>query len=580
MTTWKGTEQMKLQDSTKVDQNILKNMYKYILEASNDEFKYVNYKTGVVVTSTYCKDLFGVAKDEVFEEDIIPYIYDEDRDKFRKNMEFLKNSRDESFEFEFRVQNGNRWIHNTGALHYDQNGSLFEKFCLYKDITELKQKQLELEYMAYFDNETGVYNRNYFMKKLDMALNENDDNRKIQVIYLQIDNYNIINNSIGFQLGDQVIVRFAKMLSSYSSKILKVGRFNNDKFAIAFLDAKTDEDAINLCKEIRNKLQKPIKVGTSCEVFINVSAGISIYPTGGKIATDLIRSADIAMYNAKQSGKNGMFIFEESMLNKYMENITLEQKLKLAVENVCFTLNYQPQFYSGTKKIRGIEALIRWKLPTGESISPAVFIPLAEKNGAIINIGTWVIEQSLRDFSEMRTKYGYKGIMSINISAIQLREKNFKEVLLHYTEINHIEPEYIEIEITESVLIEDFNFTISILKELRDKGFKISLDDFGTGYSSLSYLKDIPINTLKIDKSFVDTMLIDQSTSIITNAVISMVKKLGLETIAEGVETEDQYEYLKQINCDNIQGYLLGKPMTKNSLIELIDREKSIMTEG
>lgn len=561
---------MKLQDGTKVDQNTLNNMYRYILNVSKDEFKYVNYQTGEVITSSAWRELFEIDKDEIYEEDIISSIYVEDREKFLKNIEYVKLNKKKNYEIEFRINNGNIWILNTALLNYDEEGKLIDKFCLYKDITELKQKQLELEYMAYFDNDTGVYNRNYFMKKLDSAIINNFEDRKIQVIYLQIDNYNFINNSIGFELGDRVIVKFAKLLSSYSSKTLKVGRFNNDRFAIAFLDAKSDDDAVILCRDIAKRLEKPISLDGSSEIYLNISAGISIYPTGGTVATDLIRSADIAMYSAKQSGKNGMFVFEEGMLNKYMKNVTLEQGLKTAVENCGFTLNYQPQFYSGTRKIRGMEALIRWKLPNGESVSPAIFIPLAEKNGTIVKIGTWVIEQALRDFKEMRKSYDYDGIMSINISAIQLREKNFKDILLYNTEINDLEPRNIEIEITESVLIDDFDFTIPILKELREKGYKISLDDFGTGYSSLSYLKDIPINTLKIDKSFVDTMLIDQSTSIITNAVISMVRKLGLETIAEGVETEDQYEYLKEINCDNIQGYLLGKPMTKSSIIELI----------
>ena len=288
---------------------------------------------------------------------------------------------------------------------------------------------------------------------------------------------------------------------------------------------------------------------------------------------DLIRCADIAMYNVKQHGKNGMFVFEENMLKKFMKNVKLEQKLKTTVDTLGFMLYYQPQYYSEKKELRGVEALIRWQLANGEYVSPGEFIPMAEKNGCIVNIGTWVIKHALADYTVWKNEYGYDGIISINISAIQLREKNFKDTLLHYVEINNLTPEHIEIEITESVLIEDFESTISILEELRNRGFKVSLDDFGTGYSSLSYLRDIPLDTLKIDKSFVDTILLDDSTSIITDAVITMVKKLGLETIAEGVETEEQFEYLKNMHCDNIQGFLLGKPMPSEKLIELIMEE-------
>ncbi len=428
--------------------------------------------------------------------------------------------------------------------------------------------------MAYFDSETGVYNRNYFVKRLERAVGKIPNSyNKVQVLYLDIDNYNIINDSVGFILGDELIIKFAKMLNEYVTHTLKVGRFNNDEFAIAFYDAEDDESALNLYKDIIKKLEKPIELSDGSKVYVSVSAGIASYPSGGKTAVDLIRCADIAMYNVKQHGKNGMFVFEENMLKKFMKNVKLEQKLKTTVDTLGFMLYYQPQYYSEKKELRGVEALIRWQLANGEYVSPGEFIPMAEKNGCIVNIGTWVIKHALADYTVWKNEYGYDGIISINISAIQLREKNFKDTLLHYVEINNLTPEHIEIEITESVLIEDFESTISILEELRNRGFKVSLDDFGTGYSSLSYLRDIPIDTLKIDKSFVDTILLDDSTSIITDAVITMVKKLGLETIAEGVETEEQFEYLKNMHCDNIQGFLLGKPMPSEKLIELIMEE-------
>ena len=489
-------------------------------------------------------------------------------------MQTIESHQETSYEIEYRIHDGRTWISHTGTNRYDENGEIIEKFSFFRDISELKEKQLELEYMAYFDSETGVYNRNYFVKRLERAVGKIPNSyNKVQVLYLDIDNYNIINDSVGFILGDELIIKFAKMLNEYVTHTLKVGRFNNDEFAIAFYDAEDDESALNLYKDIIKKLEKPIELSDGSKVYVSVSAGIASYPSGGKTAVDLIRCADIAMYNVKQHGKNGMFVFEENMLNKFMKNVILEQKLKTTVDTLGFMLYYQPQYYSEKKELRGVEALIRWQLANGEYVSPGEFIPMAEKNGCIVNIGTWVIKHALADYTVWKNEYGYDGIISINISAIQLREKNFKDTLLHYVEINNLTPEHIEIEITESVLIEDFESTISILEELRNRGFKVSLDDFGTGYSSLSYLRDIPIDTLKIDKSFVDTILLDDSTSIITDAVITMVKKLGLETIAEGVETEEQFEYLKNMHCDNIQGFLLGKPMPSEKLIELIMEE-------
>lgn len=567
---------------SKEKDNSLEELYKYISGASNDGFRYVNYETGHIIISDKFKSLFSVTEDEIAtDDDIENRVYIDDRQAYIDKKQKVTENRMTSFEFEYRINDGTVWISNTGTLRFDEDGNIIEKYSFYKDITETKHRQLELEYMAYFDSETGVYNRNYFMKRLERAISKIPKScNRVQVIYIDIDNYNVVNDIYGFILGDEVIVQFAKLLNSYTSHDIKVGRFNNDEFAIALFDAESDDAALKLYKDIVSRLEKPIRISDGSEVYISVSVGIASYPTGGKTAVDLIRCADIAMYNVKQHGKNGMFEFEENMLKKFVKNVKLEQELKTAVDNLDFKLNYQPQFYSKGRKLRGMEALIRWQKPEGDYVSPAEFIPMDEKNGCILNIGTWVIKHALADFAEFKNKYAYDGIISINISAIQLREKNFKDILLHYVELNQLEPDNIEIEITESVLIEDFEFTINILDELRKKGFKISLDDFGTGYSSLSYLKDIPINTLKIDKSFVDTILIDTSTSIITDAVITMVKKLGLETIAEGVETEEQYEYLKKMNCDNIQGFLLGRPMPKNNIIELIMKENKSRLES
>ena len=566
---------METQQIRKENDNSLEELYEYISSASNDGFQYINFQNGYSIISPKWKQLFEINDGEnQYEKIVAEKICNEDRQKFLDKMQTIESHQETSYEIEYRIHDGRTWISHTGTNRYDENGEIIEKFSFFRDISELKEKQLELEYMAYFDSETGVYNRNYFVKRLERAVGKIPNSyNKVQVLYLDIDNYNIINDSVGFILGDELIIKFAKMLNEYVTHTLKVGRFNNDEFAIAFYDAEDDESALNLYKDIIKKLEKPIELSDGSKVYVSVSAGIASYPSGGKTAVDLIRCADIAMYNVKQHGKNGMFVFEENMLKKKKKNVKLEQKLKTTVDTLGFMLYYQPQYYSEKKELRGVEALIRWQLANGEYVSPGEFIPMAEKNGCIVNIGTWVIKHALADYTVWKNEYGYDGIISINISAIQLREKNFKDTLLHYVEINNLTPEHIEIEITESVLIEDFESTISILEELRNRGFKVSLDDFGTGYSSLSYLRDIPIDTLKIDKSFVDTILLDDSTSIITDAVITMVKKLGLETIAEGVETEEQFEYLKNMHCDNIQGFLLGKPMPSEKLIELIMEE-------
>ena len=269
-------------------------------------------------------------------------------------------------------------------------------------------------------------------------------------------------------------------------------------------------------------------------------------------------------------GKDKILYYDGTILDDFLKKVKIENKLKDAVFEQNFTMYYQPQFHTTDKVLRGVEALIRWRDDNGKMISPAVFIPIAEKNGAIVPIGTWVIEESLRAFAGWKRKYHYPMIMSLNVSAIQYRQPDFIEKVLRLMEKYDIEPSEIELEITESILIDDFNDITAKLVTLRDIGIKISLDDFGTGYSSLSYLKGLPIDTLKIDKSFIDTVITDENTRIITESIIYMVKKLGYETIAEGVETEEQYRYLNEIDCDNIQGYFLGKPMPSDKIENLL----------
>lgn len=550
-------------------------LYEFISSASNEGFRYLNYETGYVIASARWRELFGIEKgmenDESLFEDIL---FKEDREKFRDKIERILGKQEESYEIEYRIKDGTTWIAHTGTNKYDKDGMLIEKFSFFRDITKEKEKQLELEYMAYFDADTGVYNRNYFIKRLDRAIGKAVEGiyNRIQVMYLHIDNFNVIYDSIGFEQGDELLIKFAKVLLQYSSHVVKIGRFSNNEFAIALYDAESENEIVDIYNDITDKLSEPFILSGGNEVYINVSAGIASYPEGGMNATELIKCADIAMYNVKKNINNSMCIFEESMLNKFLKNVKLEKQLKIAVENLNFVLYYQPQYYAGRNELRGVEALIRWKINENEFVNPGEFIPMAEKNGCIVDIGEWVIRKALEDFVDWKMNYGYNGMISINISAIQLKDPNFSKLLTKYVKDKNVLPSDVEIEITESVLIQDFDVTTETLSKLRKTGFKVSLDDFGTGYSSLSYLKNIPIDTLKIDKSFIDTVLTDTSTGIITDAVIKMVKQLGLETIAEGVETEEQYDYLKKVNCDNIQGFLLGKPMDSASIIELIKK--------
>lgn len=550
-------------------------LYEFISSDSNEGFRYVNYESGYVIASARWREIFGIDKGmENDESGFLNMVYEDDRKKFVDKIERILGKQEKNYEIEYRIGEGKTWISHSGTNRYDKDGVLVEKFCFFHDITSDKEKQIELEYMAYFDADTGVYNRNYFIKRLDKEILKaiNGGFNRIQVMYIDIDNYNFINDTVGYEKSDELLIMFAKLLLEYSSPTVKIGRFSNDEFAIALYDASGEDEIMEIYNDLKMKLMSPFKIKECSDIYVTISAGIATYPVGGLNANDLIKCADIAMYNVKKNGKNSVSVFEESMLRKFLKNVKFEKKLKAAVEKLDFVLYYQPQYYTDKNELRGVEALIRWKVSEDELINPGDFIPMAEKNGCIVDIGQWVIRQALDDFVDWKMNYGYNGMMSINISAIQLKENNFSDILIEYVISKNVLPSDIEIEITESVFIENFDKTIDVLSRLRKRGFKISLDDFGTGYSSLSYLKDIPIDTLKIDKAFVDTMLTDPSTGIITDAVIKMVKKLGLETVAEGVETKEQYEYLKKMNCDNIQGFYLGKPMSADKIKTLISK--------
>ncbi|MDE7048497.1 MAG: EAL domain-containing protein, partial [Lachnospiraceae bacterium] len=276
------------------------------------------------------------------------------------------------------------------------------------------------------------------------------------------------------------------------------------------------------------------------------------------------------MQQAEKDGLSGIRYFDTAVLDELTRELHIEKELQEALTDFSFDLNFQPQYDAKEQKLRGIEALVRWKGQDGIPISPLEFIPIAEKNGSMVSIGGWVVEESIRTFSIWKKKYDLNLILSINISSGQYREDGFTERLLGILKKYGINPEELELEVTESVLFEDFRTAMEKMSVLKDYGIRIALDDFGTGYSSLSYLKGLPVNTLKIDKELTDGILKDLNTGIMTESVIAMAKKMGFETIAEGVETKEQLIRLKELGCDYIQGYLLGRPMSGEDIEQLL----------
>lgn len=547
-------------------------IYKAALNMSEDAFIYEDIKNGVVVVSERFNSMFGLQGEKSFNQNILIQSISEDDKTILSRLLSTKSDEFSNRIIEFRLSDNKTWIMANVKITNDEENKPTEKIIFFRNITSVKKKNEELKYMAYFDLLTGLFNRNYFVKRLNDSLLIADKERvSVAVLYIDIDDFKVINDSMGIVAGDEVIQMFAKDIEGLLDENMFAARMTNDEFCIAVINPVGNRTIDKIYTQICELTKKTYKLINGRETHFTVSIGVAEYPECGDNALSIIKNAEIALFDVKKNGKNHICYFDQQMYSSFLEALRLERQLSMAIDKEDFVLYYQPQFDTMSGKLRGVEALVRWK-SDGKIISPDVFIPVSERNGSIISIGDWVINKAIATLSKWKNELCYDGIMSINISTLQIRKEDFVRKLKATIDKYYVNPEDVEIEITESVLIEDLEGVISKINTMRAYGIKVSLDDFGTGFSSLAYLKDLPIDTLKIDKSFIDGIATDSSTAIITSSVINMVKQLGVETVAEGVENKEQFEYLKKMNCDNIQGYLLGRPMSEEDVEELILR--------
>lgn len=553
--------------------NTKEKMYKKICDSSYSAYLYYSFEKNEIVTIGCWQNFFDF---QVYEIKDLPRLLDEVREEdvlFLREALYLEKSGKQETVVECRHRDGKRWFSFQVNVEYDEDGCPVDKLIVIENITKMHGQRDELIYMAHYDSMTGLYNRNYFVSLLSSYLHRaKSENCKVSVLVIDMDDFKKINDGMGIMAGDELIQIYGSFLKEFASENVLVCHLSDDVYCMALYNPMADHSVEAIYETICDRSKAPFVLSDGRSVTITVSVGVAEYPDGADSPLELINCAEIVMYRCKAKGKNCIQYFDAPMLSEFLNNIEMENKLKEAVFNSNFLLYYQPQFFTGSKRLRGVEALIRWKDEKGEMISPSAFIPIAEKNGCIVPIGSWVVDESIRQYAQWRKQYGIPFIMSINISAVQYCCDDFVDGLLNALKKYQVRPDEIEIEITESVLIEDFQKVFEKLKILREVGVRVSLDDFGTGYSSLSYLKKLPIDTLKIDKSFIDTVLTDGATRIITESIINMVKALGVESIAEGVEEEAQYNYLHAVGCDMIQGFLLGKPQPPEKIDEILKK--------
>ncbi|WP_129595837.1 putative bifunctional diguanylate cyclase/phosphodiesterase [Anaerophilus nitritogenes] len=440
---------------------------------------------------------------------------------------------------------------------------------------ELFKKQEKIHYLADYDPLTGLYNRVFFEQKLAYVLEEAKTKKeKIGLLYFDLDNFKKVNDTIGHLFGDLLLKNVGGLMKKYLGEDAITARLGGDEF-VALLPNVEMNQVKNVAQSIIQSFQNPWILDDR-EFYITISMGITIYPKDGENASILLKNADTAMYEAKNNGKNSYSFYTYDMHQKMLEKLEMENDLRHAIEKEEFIVYYQPKIGIRSCKIEGTEALIRWKHPTKGMISPNTFIPLAEETRLIIPIGDFVLRTACNQIRKWQENGKPSMYVSVNISVIQIQQDDFVKKVVNIVKETGIDPSCLELEITENTIMQNFEYTNEILQELRSLGIHISLDDFGKGYSSLNYLKQLEIDVLKIDKSFIDDITQSNNQQAIVKSVIEMAQSMNMRVIAEGVEMWEQFHFLKKLGCDEVQGYLFSKPLSVINMEKMIKEKRQV----
>jgi len=488
----------------------------------------------------------------------------------------IANPEDEALALEV-VQAGAHDLLVTGEI--DRNMLLramrysLEKSRLLKELEE--SRRLE-QHVAYHDFLTGLPNRLLFVDRLEQTLSQaRRVAKQVALLYINVDGFKRINDTLGHSIGDQLLQSVARRLEESVRESDTVARLGADEFAITLFGLADAKEAINLARKVRNTMAFPFSIGGQ-ELFATVSIGISMYPTDGEDTQTLIQKGGVAMYRAKNSGKNNYKEYTLAMATTFAEHFTLENSLRRAIMNEELLIYFQPQVNLGSGEIMGVEALVRWQHPKLGLVAPDRFIPLAEEIGIIASIDEWVMRSACIQAKTWQTELGQNVRVSVNLSAQQFRQKNLADMVAKILEETDLAPELLCIEITESNVMENMEHTIEILQALKSLGVILSVDDFGKGYSSLNYLKTFPIDILKVDRSFVSGIPIDRDDMAISTAIVVLAQSMALKVVAEGVETADQLSFFRSLNCDAIQGYYFSPPVPAGEVSRYMSERRQL----
>lgn len=549
----------------------VKQQLESFLENATDAIQITDTDGKVSYVNNAYEQLFGWQRAEVTGK-ILPIVPEETVAEVRELIvKILGGIPNISFETVRITRDGNLVSVNMNLSPIkDVNGKITSIACIFRDVTERKKTEESIRHSAYHDYLTGLPNRRLLDEYLTNEINKNGKENSLAVAFLDIDGFKDVNDILGHAYGDILLKDISQRLLGQAEVGETVGRVGGDEFLII----KTLTNSCMEIEEFANRIFKAFAEPWTIDnhaFHISASIGIALYPENGQDALSLMKNADTAMFNAKNKGKNCFLFYDEEMRNNILKRLDLENKLRHALELEEFEVYYQPKIDARSKKIIGLEALLRWKSPELGMVSPVVFIPIAEATGLIISIGKWVLQQVCRQINIWSEK-GFSNVpISVNISPSQFHDTGLVSFIKDTMENHNIKPDVLGIEITESTLMQEVNNTSATLNMLKKLHISIAIDDFGTGYSSLSYLQMFPIDVLKIDRSFVKDITNENGDVAITKAIISLAENLNIDILAEGIETEEQSEMLEKLGCFSMQGFLYHKPMPVKELEEILN---------
>ncbi len=551
--------------------------YRIVSEFSND-FIYWRRPDGTFeFISPACLEITGYTVEAFFAQ---PGLMDEiihpDDRHLLKGMAEEENSpyacNGNEIEYRITTRDGStRWIRRNCRPILDEQGVYLGRRGSLSDITDKKMLAEQVSHLVLHDMLTGLPNRTLFVDRLTVtALHTVHEQELMAVIFFGLDRFKLINDTLGHETGDQLLIMTAERLRRLLHADDTLCRFGGDVFAFILVGRESKHEAVTMAYRILACLSEPFEANNGQQVLLTGSIGIALCPTDGKDAETLLKNAETAMYEAKRGGKNSFRFYASDMNAQASEMLTLDNSMPSGLANGDFYLHFQPQLNLTSNTVVGMEALARWRHPNLGFIGPDRFIPLAEESGFIIKLGEWILRTACFQNAAW-LKAGMPALrIAVNISGRQFDEPDFVDQVASALADSELPPELLELELTESMLVSDGRQSLQRLRILKEMGVQLAIDDFGTGYSSLSYLKHFPLDRLKIDKSFVKDILTDPDDAAITDAIIAMAHSLKLQVIAEGVETLDQLAFLEDRGCDEMQGYYLSKPLSERDLVSFI----------